>query len=239
MPISPTVDPDDVAWIDTATMREIDRVMVDELGIALLQMMENAGRSLADLVVTRYQPDQATVLAGPGGNGGGGLTAARHLVNVGVDVDVVLVAGRERFTAAAAHQLSIIDRMGIPTIGSDDWDHQIRADVVIDAMVGYSLAGPLRPAAADAATAAGQSAAVVVSLDVPSGVDATVGPGDGNFVSADTTLTLCLPKLGLRHAPATGELFLADISVPASVVRDVTGGPAPPFDRGRVLRVTS
>ncbi|MFW6034295.1 MAG: NAD(P)H-hydrate epimerase, partial [bacterium] len=65
-------------------MREIDRIMIDELHIDLIQMMENAGRSLADLAQRRYAPADAVVLAGPGGNGGGGLVAARHLANRGI-----------------------------------------------------------------------------------------------------------------------------------------------------------
>ncbi len=69
--------------ITAEQMREVDRVMVDELDIQLLQMMENAGRNLADLAITRYHSSTCTILVGPGGNGGGGLVAARHLHNRG------------------------------------------------------------------------------------------------------------------------------------------------------------
>jgi hypothetical protein len=69
-------------------MREVDRLVVEEYGIDLVRMMENAGRSLADLAITRFQPATVTVLAGTGGNGGGGLVAARHLSNRGVHVTV-------------------------------------------------------------------------------------------------------------------------------------------------------
>ncbi len=65
--------------LTTEQMREVDRIMVDELHITLAQMMENAGRNLVELAVSRYEPASCTVLAGPGGNGGGGLVAARHL----------------------------------------------------------------------------------------------------------------------------------------------------------------
>jgi NAD(P)H-hydrate epimerase len=60
-------------------MRQVDRAMVQDLHIELLQMMENAGRNLADVAITRIASVSVTVLAGPGGNGGGGLVAARHL----------------------------------------------------------------------------------------------------------------------------------------------------------------
>ena len=67
-----------MAWIDTATMREIDRIMVERLAIDLIQMMENAGRSLAQLVRDHATPRSLLALAGSGGNGGDGLVAARR-----------------------------------------------------------------------------------------------------------------------------------------------------------------
>ena len=83
-------------------MREVDRIMIDVLDIGLLQMMENAGRSLADLAISRYAPTSCVVLAGLGGNGGGGLVAARHLHNRGVRVYVVLSAA-DRMDGLPAH----------------------------------------------------------------------------------------------------------------------------------------
>ncbi len=93
--------------LTTEQMSEVDRIMVDELHITLLQMMENAERHLAELAIRRYQPVTCTVLSGPGGNGGGGLVAARHLANRGVDVEVVLSAP-EAMTEVPAHQLDIL-----------------------------------------------------------------------------------------------------------------------------------
>lgn len=85
-----------LAPVTAEQMREVDRVMVEDLGIVLLQMMENAGRQLADLTIARYRPSRVTILARPGGNGGGGLVAARHLANRGIDVEVVLAAPERR-----------------------------------------------------------------------------------------------------------------------------------------------
>ncbi len=83
-------------------MREVDRVAVEELGIELVQMMENAGRSLADLAIRIFGPESVTVLAGSGGNGGGGLVAARHLANRGVTPRVVLSRGEAELAAVPA-----------------------------------------------------------------------------------------------------------------------------------------
>ena len=69
-------------------MREVDRLAVEELGLLLIQMMENAGARMAALVTGRFRPGTVVVLCGRGGNGGGGLVAARHLANHGVRVHV-------------------------------------------------------------------------------------------------------------------------------------------------------
>src|SRR5262249_40569114 len=89
--------------LTTEQMREVDRVMVEDLHIELVQMMENAGRSLAELAIDRFSPGSVTVLAGPGGNGGGGLVAARHLANRGCQVQVVL-SEPGRLAPVPAHQ---------------------------------------------------------------------------------------------------------------------------------------
>jgi NAD(P)H-hydrate epimerase len=81
-----TVSRTAVPALTTEQMRAVDRAMVEDLHIELVQMMENAGRTLADLAITRFSPASVTVLAGPGGDGGGGLAAARHLANRGCQV---------------------------------------------------------------------------------------------------------------------------------------------------------
>ena len=82
----PTIPASDLPAITREQMEEVDRVMIDDLHISLVQMMENAGRNLAALAQQRFRPSTVTVMAGSGGNGGGGLVAARHLSNWGVEV---------------------------------------------------------------------------------------------------------------------------------------------------------
>src|SRR6516165_4199445 len=99
-------------------MREIDRIMVEDLHIELVQMMENAGRSLANLAQRRFHPASVLVIAGVGGNGGGGLVAARHLANRGTRVSVIASAPASSMNAATAHQFDIVRRMNLPVIES-------------------------------------------------------------------------------------------------------------------------
>src|SRR5215831_8727423 len=96
-----------VPALTTEQMRAVDQAMVDDLHIDLVQMMENAGRNLAELAITRFAPDSVTVLAGPGGNGGGGLVAARHLANRGCQVRITL-SEPDRLSLVPAHQADIL-----------------------------------------------------------------------------------------------------------------------------------
>jgi len=200
-----------VPALTTEQMRAVDRAMVEDLHIELVQMMENAGRNLAELAITRFSPTSVTVLAGPGGNGGGGLVAARHLVNRGSEVQVVLAAP-DRLTPVPAHQADILAQMGISTAS-----RPAPADLVIDALIGYSLRGDPAGTAAELITWANDQAAPVLALDTPSGLDLTTGVAGTPAVWATATLTLALPKVGLLEAPSAGELYLGDISVPPLV----------------------
>jgi NAD(P)H-hydrate epimerase len=94
-------------------MRDVDRVAVEDVGLQLLQMMENAGRTLAWHVPALEEGD-VIIVAGNGGNGGGGLTCARHLANRCVSVRVVLDRPSGELGGAAAHQWHILDEMGVP-----------------------------------------------------------------------------------------------------------------------------
>jgi NAD(P)H-hydrate epimerase len=108
----------DVPALTADQKREVDRVMVEDLHIELVQMMENAGRSLAELAVRRFAPASVCVPAGPGGNGGGGMVAARHLANRGCDV-FVAVSEPDKLTPVPDHQADILARMGVegvPTV---------------------------------------------------------------------------------------------------------------------------
>jgi NAD(P)H-hydrate epimerase len=194
-------------------MRAVDLVMTDSLHIELVQMMENAGRNLADLALRRFRPASAVVLAGPGGNGGGGLVAARHLANRGVRVHSV-VARPDGMSPTAAHQLDILRRMGV-----DVDDEPFGADLVVDALIGYSLHGEPNGRTAELIRWTNSQGGDVLSLDTPSGLDVTTGRAARPCVNATATMTLALPKIGLLDAPEVGELYVADISVPPAVFR--------------------
>ncbi|MFO8036441.1 MAG: NAD(P)H-hydrate epimerase [Anaerolineales bacterium] len=204
-------------------MREVDRLMVETFGIQLTQMMENAGHGLAALARDRFlsgdpRGSRVLILAGSGGNGGGGLVAGRRLHTWGAEVIIFLSRKPEEMDGVPAQQLSILQAMegvGIIPPGGDQSFPQ--ADLILDALIGYSLKGAPRGATARLIERATDHKASILSLDVPTGVEAGTGTVHTPHIRADATLTLALPKRGLfveETCPCVGELYLADIGVP-------------------------
>jgi len=102
-----------------------------------------------------------------------------------------------------------------------------RAEIVVDALIGYGLRGAPRGRAAELIDLCNLRAARVLSLDVPSGLNATTGETLGTAIRPERTLTLALPKIGLQRVP--GELYLADIGIPPEVFQRLGLSFEPPF----------
>jgi NAD(P)H-hydrate epimerase len=238
----PPVDADAVPWLAVEQMREIDRIMVEELGISLVRMMENAGRSLAqvarDLVGGDTGRRSIVVLAGTGGNGGGGLVAARHLAAAGARVAVALSGPAEQFAPVPAEQLAIAHRLGIPIEHGSAGEALGEPELVIDALLGYGQRGDPR---GDAAMLIRWSTGRrVLALDVPSGLELASGRLRTPHVNAEATMTLAAPKAALAApdaAEAVGRLFLADISVPALAYERLGLSYRTPFSRRPVVEL--
>lgn len=214
----------DLPWLTTNEMIEVDRAMIEDYHIQLIQMMENAGRNLAHLARIRFldqnpQNKLVTILAGTGGNGGGVLVCARRLYNYGARVEVINSKPDQYFSSASAHQLDILHRMGLKTYLAKDLESRAfgTPELIIDGIIGYSLKGAPRDSASKLICFANDQSTPVLSLDVPSGIDTTTGTIYEPAVHATATLTLALPKKGLLApgvASLVGELYLGDISVP-------------------------
>lgn len=221
-------------------MREVDRIALEEFGLGILPMMENAGRNLAQNVMDMLGGAGAeiTILAGAGGNGGGGICCARHLHNHGAHVNLILDRKASVLRGAAAAQLRILQAARLRPVDPSRVKESIgRAGIVVDALIGYSLHGAPRGRAADLIEQCNQHAARVLSLDVPSGLDATTGEALGLVVRPERILTLALPKTGLESV--SGELFVADIGIPPEVYQPL-GLSFEPFFEGRYwIRVVS
>jgi NAD(P)H-hydrate epimerase len=206
-------------------MVEVDRLMIEVYDISLEQMMENAGRNLAEMARQMLggtvEGRTIAALCGPGNNGGGGMVAARHLHNWGAQVHLILAGGVARLKNTPRHQYRILENIGIQHGG----ESVAGADLVLDALLGYGGRGDPRAPIAEWIEKANAGRARILSLDSPSGLDATTGEAGKPCIRASATLTLALPKTGLLVSRATqnvGELHVADIGVP----RELYAGPS-------------
>ena len=238
--------------------------MEEELGISLIQMMENAGRGLARLAVHRFLGNdpggmEVVVLAGKGGNGGGALVAARRLSGWGARVRVRLAGDPNDLGPVPQAQLQSLMRMGIPVefprsqgmthVGSQDSHrppHQPASlrlpSLILDGLLGYSLSGAPRGEVARLIEWSDGLKAPVLSLDLPSGLDATTGEPLNPTVEATATFTLALPKGGLFEEGArgsVGELYLGDIGVPPQVYERFGFAVDGLFSKGDILYLGS
>lgn len=216
----PVVPAASLPWLTVEQMAEADRLAVDEFDISLLQMMEHAGSTLAELVTALAPTGDVTVLAGGGNNGGGGLCAARHLINRGRRVEVIL--GSDRLGPAPTRHLKTLTRMGVIPRSEPGL-----STVVVDALVGYGLAGPLHGRVADLARWASMNH-FVVSLDFPS------GHGFEGGIRADAVHTLALPKEGLR---GFSPLYLGDLGLPSALWARMGFDVGTVFAEGRIVRI--
>lgn len=239
--------------VTAAEMAEVDRLAVDEFGIEILQMMEQAGSHLAELVRAELDGDlrgcRVIVAVGPGNNGGGGLAAARHLADRGASVRVILARPVSRLSDAGRHHLATLLQMSVDCcvaiydVPDAELDHELEsADAVIDAVLGYRASGPPRDGVLWLVDRMSRLGEKVISLDLPSGIDADTGEAAGAAVVATATLTLGLPKPGLLRGEGrvrAGRVFLADIGLPAALYRRIGLEPGLPFAEGRIVRLAS
>jgi NAD(P)H-hydrate epimerase len=237
----------DMPYVTTDQMIEVDRAMMEDVRIELIQMMENAGRNLAHLARMRFfagdpRGKKVVVLAGTGGNGGGTLVCARRLHNWGARVQIFLTRPTADFTPVPAHQLDILQRMKVPVAEADTITQVQSPALIVDGLIGYRLKGAPRGAVSDLIRWANAESAPILALDTPSGIDTTTGTVFDPAIRATATMTLALPKAGLR-APGVealvGELYLADISVPPSLYAEpaLALQMGPVFAESEILRL--
>jgi NAD(P)H-hydrate epimerase len=240
---------DPIPALTTSQMVEVDRAMMEDYHIDLIQMMENAGRNLAHLARERFldgdpRGRKVIVLAGTGGNGGGAFVCARRLHNDGAVVRVFITRPDEAFSPVPGHQLAILRRMAVPVSLAETIAVEERSDVIIDGIIGYSLRGRPRGTSAHLIQWANRQETPILALDTPSGLDTTTGIAYEPAIRAMATMTLALPKTGLlveQATPYVGELYLADIGVPptlyANATLQLTVGPI--FATNDIVRIRS
>ncbi len=201
--------------LTTQQMAEADRLTI-AAGTSGIQLMENAGLAVADAIEQRWLPCAVTVLCGPGNNGGDGLVVARLLAERGWNVRVALLGDRDALPADALHHASLWTGP-IETLSPDAIEG---ASLVVDALFGAGLMRELPDTAAATLAAAKNNGVPIVAVDLPSGLQGDTGEALG-AVPCKLTVTFFRKKPAHLLFPGRqlcGELVLADIGIPASVL---------------------
>src|SRR5665648_217563 len=216
---------DNNPFISSRDMLSLE-VNAEYFGVSLLQLMEMAGRGVAQEVTTRFTKEKTVgVFCGLGGNGGDGFVAARHLLAAGFDVTVVLV-GKSRDisheTALKNWQIlqSLQNRVLCIEVTDSSTIPKMDADIVIDAMLGTGTKGKLKAPISQIVEYINTLSGFKLAVDVPTGIDSDTGEVLGNAIKADLTVTFHRPKQGLEKAkPYAGELVVTSIGLPAEMER--------------------
>ncbi|KAA3613779.1 MAG: NAD(P)H-hydrate dehydratase [Calditrichaeota bacterium] len=203
-------------------MAAVDRYTIEKIGIPGAVLMEQAGKAVADVCLQQLRPGSSAkvvVLCGCGNNGGDGFVVARRLLGIVPEVKVILLGSVDKLKGDAELNALCWQKLGqkIDLFEASTESDFLTADLIVDALLGTGSKGALRAAYARAAKLINMSNAIVIAVDLPTGVDADTGEVDENAVKAQSTVTFGALKAGLIFSPGreyTGRLHCADIGFP-------------------------
>ncbi|MFM8435137.1 MAG: NAD(P)H-hydrate epimerase [Planctomycetia bacterium] len=211
-----------------AEVREVDRRAIEEFGLPGIVLMENAGRNAALLLHERAPAARVAIVCGKGNNAGDGFVIARHLVNLGHDVRLLLACDPAEYHGDAAINWHVVETMAmgadrLANAPQEAWERALAgADWIVDALLGTGATGAPRGAIATAIKAVNAVAArdhvAVFAVDLPSGLDCDTGAAPGPCIRATLTGTFVAPKVGFDRSGAAawlGEVRVLDIGAPA------------------------
>ncbi|MGC9156625.1 MAG: NAD(P)H-hydrate dehydratase [Candidatus Micrarchaeia archaeon] len=214
----------DLKWFSKFTKQTLSseemkvvELNAENLGITELQMMESAGKAVADFVEQHFKDRKnLLVLCGSGNNGGDGFVTARYL-SKNHNVVVGIAGGREKIKGASSLiNLKALEACGVELVENVEYELRTRldhADLVVDALVGTGFHGSLRSPLKEIARMLNNSKKEVVAIDLPSGLDATTGY-EKEAVKATYTVTFHKMKEGLLKSKKAGKIVCSDIGIP-------------------------
>ncbi len=214
--------------VTASEMAKMDKKTIDEIGIPGIVLMEIAGRGVIDEInnlLKQVRSKNMLIFCGKGNNGGDGYVIARLLKNAGARVTVILAGKKENIRGDALINLNVLENLniGINEIDTiEDIEHPDSVDLVVDALLGTGVTGPVKGFYADLIkyiNLLGEKAPVV-SVDLPTGMETDTGNIVGDCVNADATVTMGHIKAGVLFSPArdyTGKVSVVDIGIPPEV----------------------
>lgn len=216
--------------VTSEEMREIDTRTIKELGLPGPILMERAGIAVTDValkILEVHGGNHAAIFCGKGNNGGDGFVVAREMLRSNIAVDVYVFAPKKEIKGDALLNLNALVKLGLEVKyvnNIDELDHlTIEADIIIDALLGTGIKGKVTGILGEAIRFINDLYKPVLSIDLPSGINADTGTFEGECVKADFTVTMGLVKRGLVIPPGkeySGEVFVADIGFPDFVVSE-------------------
>ena len=209
-------------------VRAFDAWAINTLGIPGVVLMENAGRSCAELIEDKLKDvanPKVCIFCGTGNNGGDGYVIARHLINRGIRVTVVVCGDRNKIKGDAKTNLDILEQMGesieLLNLSGRDIVGEIErlsagTDIIVDSIFGTGLRGQLSDEYRRLIESINACNSRVLAVDIPSGLDCDAGEPLGVAIRAAWTVTFVAVKKGFVSANAvqyTGEIFVASIGI--------------------------
>ncbi len=222
--------------ITAAQARALDQYCAEHAFVGVEQLMEVAGFQTARFVAAEFPGKTVVVLAGPGGNGGDALVAARHLANWGVPVFVIASRPEAELTGLTAHHLRAVKAAKIRVVASPNAIPDDTDAVIVDGLLGFGANRAPHGVKLELIEWANASGHPCVAIDVPSGLDADSGEAPGVVINATVTLALSAPKAGLAVASTAGEVAIVDIGVPRAAWARLRVKIGTPFEAGPIVR---
>lgn len=208
--------------VTSGEMREIDRISIEEIGIPSSVLMNNAGKSAAEFIEKNFINNPIIIFCGTGNNGGDGFTAAYYLFNKGIIPVIYLSGNKNKLSATSKIFMNLCEKINIPIHEIEKENTlslEIPADsIILDAVFGTGFEGVPKGVPSEFIKKINHSANKVVSIDIPSGLSSDGDAPAGEFVRADYTITIGLPKISLVTYPCKaycGEIIIEDIGFPA------------------------
>lgn len=220
--------------VNSFEMRKMDRLTIQDLGIPGAVLMENAARGATRIFMDHFAPSKdahVVILCGGGNNGGDGYVMARYIKEAGVAVTVIVLSELKKISGDARINLDVIQRMDIEILEIPDAKKWVKGrrmmrvcDAIIDGILGTGLNSPVRGFYRKVIEEVNSLDKPVMSVDIPSGLNADTGQIMGVAVKADLTVTFGFPKIGqlvFPGAEVVGRLARIDIGIPDSIARQI------------------
>jgi hydroxyethylthiazole kinase-like uncharacterized protein yjeF len=213
----------------SSQMRNIDKKTIEGVGIPGLELMEKAGKGVAEVakeMLGEVKYKKVAIFCGRGNNGGDGFVVGRYLSQWGADVRVFLTAKKDELKGDAKTNLERALDLSLPVgeiLNEEEIPPRIEAHLIVDALFGTGFDGEITGYVKDIVEKINSSGIPVLSVDIPSGLHADTGEFTGACVKANRTVTMALPKIGHFFFPGkemSGKVSVVDIGVPPHVIEE-------------------